>query len=268
MRRRHLFEWEDQPWLPDVFRDFITDHLCYYHSFRMRQPVNQAMADHLKPLLAQANGDPIVDLCAGAGGPLLEVRRILSNDLDRPVNVVLTDLYPNEVAFRRRIAEGEGAVQARYDSVSAFDVPAELSGPRTLFTSLHHFRPDDAKRLLGDAVHKRQPIAIFEPLERKPRMLVYLTLYSLANSIALTPFVGRMTLPRFLMTYVIPLAPAIAWWDGMVSIFRSYTPDELSEMAHSIGADDYTWQSGCFEFPGPFRIPMPTTYLIGCPVDG
>jgi hypothetical protein len=29
MRRLHLFEWEDQLWLPRVFRDFITDQLTF-----------------------------------------------------------------------------------------------------------------------------------------------------------------------------------------------------------------------------------------------
>jgi len=47
MQRLHLFEWEDQPWLPNVFRDFITDHLCHFLCHKIRDPVNQAIADRL-----------------------------------------------------------------------------------------------------------------------------------------------------------------------------------------------------------------------------
>jgi len=51
MRRFHLFEWEDQPWLPAVFRDFITDHLRYTSNEPMRRPINVAIAQRLTAVL-------------------------------------------------------------------------------------------------------------------------------------------------------------------------------------------------------------------------
>ena len=113
MQRLHLFEWEDQPWLPVVLRDFVTDHLRYFLTHKMREPVNRAVAERLKPLLARASSNQIIDLCAGAGGPLLNIRRILAEDLGEPVSVVLTDLYPNVEAFKRRELEGGGAGRDR-----------------------------------------------------------------------------------------------------------------------------------------------------------
>ena len=265
MRRFHLFEWEDQPWLPVVFRDFITDHLRYFLTQKMRQPVNQAIAERLKPLLARTDNNQIIDLCAGAGGPLLKIRRILSEDLGQPVEVVLTDLYPNIEAFKQCEIEGDGAVKARYDSTSAFDVPVGLHGLRTLFTALHHFKPEDARQLLADAARKRQPIAIFEPLERTPRSFLLTALYAVWQSLALTPLVGPMTVQRFLMTYVIPIAPAIILWDGLVSVLRTYTPEELRGLASSVGATNYEWEAGRFDVPGPFGVLMPTIFLVGFP---
>src|SRR6476646_10148967 len=141
MRRMHLFEWEDQPWLPRVFRDFITDHLRYTHNERMREPVNRAIAERLAVLLAETGCHQIVDLCAGAGGPLPEIGRILVDDLRTPVDIVLTDLFPNVAAFKRIEGESSGRVTASYEPVRATDVPAELSGVRTLFTAIHHFKP-------------------------------------------------------------------------------------------------------------------------------
>jgi len=190
---------------------------------------------------------------------------MLVETLGRPVEIVLTDLYPNATAFKQHVAEGGGVVRARYEAISAFDVPADLLGLRTLFTSFHHFKPKDVRLVLGDAAQKRQPIAIFEPLERTPWMLLYITLYALWHSFVLTPNVGRMTVQRFLLTYVIPLAPAIILWDGLVSVLRTYTQDELSRLAESVGAENYEWNVGRFESPGPFGVPMPTTYLLGCP---
>ncbi len=75
--RAHLFEWEDQPWLPPVFRDFITDQLRYSHGEAMRLPINSAIAQHLQQLLERTGSERIVDLCSGAGGPVVQIGRLL-----------------------------------------------------------------------------------------------------------------------------------------------------------------------------------------------
>lgn len=264
--RLHLFEWEDQNWLPVVFRDFITDHLHYGLSQKIREPVNRIIAKKLRALLARARSNRIVDLCSGAGGPLLKVHGILCRDRDTPIELVLTDLFPNVEAFRKCEAAGGGAIKARYESTDAFDVPSSLDGVRTIFTALHHFRPRDAQRLLADAASKRQPIAVFEPLERTPRVFLMVALNTLWQTFALTPIVGRLTLQRFLLTYVIPLAPFMILWDGLVSVLRTYTPQELQTLADDIGAPGYEWEAGRFDVPTPLGR-MPTLYLVGFPSD-
>ncbi|MFO1019577.1 MAG: hypothetical protein U0903_02575 [Planctomycetales bacterium] len=265
MRRLHLFEWEDQPWLPSVFRDFITDHLRFGLSEPMRRSLNRSIAKHLKGVFGKVETRRIVDLCSGAGGPLLEVQQILTKNLKIPVEVLLTDLYPNKEAFERSEADGGGAVKARYESTSAFDVPEELTGVRTLFTALHHFRPEQVKLILADAAKKRQPIATFEPLERSWRMLTVILLDAIRRSIFLTPKVGKLTPARFIFTYLIPIAPMIMMWDGAVSVMRTYKPEELRQLAEEVGATEYDWEAGQFDHLGPYAIMMPTIYLIGCP---
>lgn len=265
MRRLHLFEWEDQAWLPVVFRDFITDHLRHFLTQSLREPINRAVAQLLKPLMLISGTNQIIDLCSGAGGPLLQVRPMLAEALGQPVDVLLTDLYPNVKAFKQGESDGAGSIKARYESTNAFDIPNELHGVRTLFTALHHFEPDGAKLLLADAASKRQPIAIIELLERTPRLFLLTGIFALWQSFMLTPFVGRMTMMRFFLTYVIPLAPAVILWDGLVSVLRTYTPEELLAMADGVGATDYEWKSGQFNVPGLFGISMPTIYLVGYP---
>jgi hypothetical protein len=63
---------------------------------------------------------------------------------------------------------------------------------------------------------------------------------------------------------VIPVVPLLAWWDATVSSLRSYTVEELSEMAGDLGAG-YVWDVGIV------RVPLPAvsmTYLIGTPKPG
>lgn len=264
VRRMHLFEWEDQPWLPGVFRDFITDQLRFTHNEPMRAPVNRAIAEQLAALLARAGTTRIVDLCAGAGGPVAEIGRILSEELAVPVRVVLTDLFPNVEAFRALEAESGGRLIARLEPTDATDVPVELQGVRTLFTALHHFRPEGVRLVLGDAVRKRAPIAVFEPLERTLRMAVLVGVMSFLRGFTHTHRVGRLTPGRFVLSYLLPVAPAMFAWDGTVSTLRTYTAQELLDLAQSLGAADYEWSAGRFHVPGPYG-PMPTTFLTGVP---
>lgn len=264
MRRLHLFEWEDQPWLPKTFRDFITDHLRYTQNEPMRHPINVAIAQRLKSLLERVQTRKIVDLCAGSGGAWVRISRILVEELNFPVEIVVTDYFPNVPAFRRLELESQGTIRARFEPTSALDVPSELEGVRTLFTALHHFEPERAQLILADAVRKRAAIAIFEPLERTYRMTALVGLMSFIRGFTHTHRVGNLSASRLLLTYLLPLAPAVFAWDGMVSALRTYTPAELRALAANVNQDGYEWEAGRFEVNGPYG-PMPTTYLIGFP---
>lgn len=264
MKRRHFFEWEDQPWLPAVFRDYITDQLRYELGSESALPLHRAIAPLLHTAMQRAGTHEIVDLCSGGGGPLLAVQRLMESDLKFETSVTLTDLYPNLAAFEAIERDSRGRVRICRESVSAFDVPPALGGIRTLFTAFHHFRPADATLILRDARVKRRAIAIFEPFERSLRLALVLGLAGVPALIWRTPKIGPMSWRRFTLTYVLPLAPAIGAWDGVVSTFRSYTVNELRALAASAGSDDYSWEAG--------QVPLPTalgsfalTYLIGVP---
>jgi hypothetical protein len=148
--------------------------------------------------------------------------------------------------------------------VSAFDVPSSLRGIRTLFTAFHHFRPGDAVRILADARAKRQAVAIFEPFERSIKMALLLGLLGPPIMLYRTPKVGPMSIGRFALTFLLPLAPAIAAWDGFVSSLRSYSVAELQEMAAAAGSDGFAWDTGRVTYDTEYG-PMALTYLVGVP---
>jgi hypothetical protein len=262
--RVHLFEWEDQPWLPSVFRDFITDQLRFSHAEAMRSPINSAIAQRLKKLLERTGSERVVDLCSGAGGPVVQIGRLLHDELKSPADILLTDLYPNAAAFARITSETGGRIKVRLEPTSALDVPIELTGVRTIFTAFHHFKPEHARLILADAIRKRAPIAVFEPLERTVRMVLLVGVMSFLRGFTHTHRIGALTPSRFLLTYLIPIAPAMFAWDGMISALRSYTAEELRDLAASVDQGAYEWESGRFEVGGPFGK-MPTTYLLGAP---
>ena len=264
MRRFHLFEWEDQPWLPGAVRDIITDQLQFTHREAMRRPVNAAIAAKLQGLLERTGATRIVDLCAGSGGPLLEIVPLLESE--RQLEICLTDRFPNLPAFRAITASSGGRVRGVEAPVDASDVPGDMTGVRTMFTALHHFRPAAAQAILADAVSKRSPIAIFEPLERRIGMMATVFAVSLIRGFTHTPRLGAMTAPRFFWTYLAPLGPLAFAWDGFVSAMRTYTPRELADLARAAGTAGFAWEAGRFYTRGPYGL-MPTTYLLGYPSE-
>jgi hypothetical protein len=70
--RLHLFEFEDQPWLPGIVRDLATEYLCFIQTiFRLIVPL-------LAEILRITNQRQIIDLCSGGSGPVLEIQKALS----------------------------------------------------------------------------------------------------------------------------------------------------------------------------------------------
>ena len=75
-----------------------------------------------------------------------------------------------------------------------------------------------------------------------------------------------MTPGRFALTYLLPVAPTVVAWDGVVSSLRSYTVEELRGLAASVTADHFTWEAG--QTPVDIRGgTIQLTYLVGLPAE-
>lgn len=175
---------------------------------------------------------------------------------------MLTDKYPNIPAFQRLCSLSNNSVDFISTSVDATDVPTNLTGFRTFFTSFHHFQPEAARKILQDAVNKNAAIGIFEFTERT--FLNALKVLLLGHLLVLlqTPFIRSFKLSRLFWTYIIPISPLIYFWDALVSHLRTYTVQELNELSEKINTNNYHWETGKFRSPkSNFNI----TYLVGFP---
>jgi hypothetical protein len=249
-------ELEDLSWWPRLFRDAATDYLV---TALHRARTYTGLVPRLATAVKRCGAAQIVDLCSGAGGPWPDLLPALrARGVDVPV--WLTDKYPNTAALNR-IATTTPGIRFEGEPVTATDVPARLAGFRTLFTAFHHFRPADARAILAAAVRDRQGIAIAEGNSRKPAALALMALVPLAVWV-LTPAIRPFRWSRLFWTYLVPVIPAAAMFDGVVSCLRVYTPDEMLAMAREVGGDGYEWESG-LEYAAGSPIPIP--YLIGAP---
>jgi len=301
MRRIQFLEIHEQPWFPSSLRDGVTDALQF--GFNLLQfyasivPLLRDALDGTAGATRDRSYDTscelsrpdrsvvdrrVVDLCSGGGGPWLDLCRRLqarrlqtSESEDAPIlempilEILLTDKYPNLAAFQEIALGSKIPANVRVtfhpDPVDARNVPGQLQGLRTLFTSFHHFRPGEARAILQNAVDGGEGIAIFEA-SRRSLLSIALVLPLVLVHFACTPWIRPFRWSRLFWTYLVPIIPLVLWFDGVVSCLRSYRPQELQEMVGTLTAGasgrEYEWKMG--EHSSAVAG-APITYLIGYP---
>jgi hypothetical protein len=220
-------------------------------------------ADIYRPVQAEffqairdCGAERVVDLCSGGGGPWLSSGWHSALAEHRPLKVILTDKFPSSVLSARL---GQDAYVSCVDfSVDATCVPDSLRGFRTIFSSFHHFPDVVAQNVLGDAVRGGDGFAMAEVTSRTLRAFATILLMPVFAWI-LTPFMRPFRWSRLVLTYLIPIIPLVVLWDGMVSCFRTRTPQEL--LALTSDFPQYEWVAGYGR--GGWLAPV---YLIGGPV--
>jgi hypothetical protein len=254
-----LLEIHDRPWFPRFMRDLVTDDL---ETILNLVNVYQAVARQLRSALKDAGTSRVVDLCSGGGGPWPWLYQAFESGDQPPVHIWLSDKYPNAAAFARTRNASGNRIHFRADPIDATNIPGDLDGFRTFFSSFHHFPPPEARAILQDAVARRQGIGIFEAPGRHALTILLVLLIPVADWL-LAPSVRPFRWMRMVWTYLIPVIPLVLLIDGMLSCLRVYSPEELRQMASSVDAGkEYHWEIGV-EKGGIFGVPI--TYLTGYP---
>jgi hypothetical protein len=256
--RIHLFELEDQPWLPALLRSFGTDVLQFNQTFVDQ---SEPLAAPLARLARGTRSRRFVDLCSGSSGPWARLLEHLPGaGCDLPV--VLTDLYPVDGVADRLPPELGDRVSCHAQPVDATAVPGELDGVRTLFNGFHHFRPATARAILQDAVDDGQPIAVAEFVARSPLAMIGIALAALVVTPIVTLAIRPFRFSRLLFTYIVPIVPLLVLWDGLVSCLRVYSPRELDSLVEGLDAEGWRFEVEQLRNPSG---PIPITLLIGWP---
>lgn len=257
MKRWHLVELHELKWFPPVWRDLLTDFMSF---FAQRFRPYTAIADKLHEVIVRCGEEAILDLCSGAAAPVLTVQEELAR---RGIQVAVTvsDLYPNHQAFRRLAAAPHRRLTCLLQPTDAAAIPNELPGLRTFFSAFHHFPPARATEILRGVVMQRRGVAVFEYTERSLRRWGPMLLAMPALVWLATPLIRPRRLARWLWTYLLPVVPLVATWDALISVLRSYHPEELLALARSADPDGYEWESGRVRAFGGWRV----TYLVGVP---
>lgn len=236
MARIHLFEFEDLNWFPKSLRNYGTDFLQFLSNktklWRPAVPI-------LQNLISKTNSTKILDLASGGGGGLIWLNSELKR-VNPELDILLSDFYPNVAAFEYTKKQADNFEHITIP-IDARKVPENLNGLRTQFLSFHHFKPNDAIKILENAVSNNKTIAIFEAQERSvPSILAMLS--SPISVLLVTPFIRPFKLGRIIFTYLIPIVPIFVLWDGIVSSLRTYSTKEMKELVKSVkNHNTYDW---------------------------
>lgn len=247
-KRVPVFELQDFSWLPSQIRDGVTDYLAFcLDILNIYTPVSPLIMN----TLINAKTNTIIDLASGSGGPIKKLAtEIRTSGME--LNVILTDLYPNKVEIN------DNTTQYYSRSVDARNIPSDLRGMRTLFTSFHHFNDTDAKGIIRDSCQNNAPIGIFEFTSRD--LLTFCLCFPTAFLMPFfTPLIRPYKFSRLFFTYIIPLIPLVTFWDILASVLRTRSEAELKEIVKN--ENHYDWRIGTLKTSLFFKV----IYLIGTP---
>lgn len=234
MGRIESFEFNDSAWCPPVIRSAIVEILGEALGGAAIYP---QLAGEFRLFCEQFPQATLLDLCSGSGLPIASLLDGLE-DSPAPRRIYLSDLYPNPEQLQA-CASRHPVLQVLEEPVDARLIPESLDHQAiTLFGSLHHLPPDTVAGIMARCNQNRQGFFFAEPFPRQLRC--FLPIFLLAwKPLLLTPFRSRRdNALKALLTFVLPLIPNALLWDGIASVLRIHSGDELTAMARE-HTEDY-----------------------------
>ncbi len=226
--RRHWFEFGDQTWIRGRFREVYNEALNF----------GQTVGGHYRrmaPAFARwASGHPsglVLDLASGGAAPLKCMMESAREHEPSMPKLVCSDLHPDLERLRRLSSQfGTAAIDHLPLPVSALDVPPDLPKMRSICSALHHFREEDAARIIENTLKDGGGLFVMEPFERNFRHLAMLLLAGPWIYLWAPFFSERFSLLQLLLCTLIPIVPFMIFWDGVVSVLRIHTTQEIVAM--------------------------------------
>lgn len=256
MKRFHALEWEDLKWFPNEWRDYGTDYLSFIAT---KFDIYKSILPIIREGILKSKNQEWVDCASGGGGGLINLANKLKDEFPE-LKIILTDYYPNVKAFEKTKKTLPEIFEYENNQIDAKSIPKHLQGKfRTIFAGFHHFKPFDAQKILQNAVDTNSPIAIFEPVG-KNSVSFFSMLFVIFNVLLFTLFIRPVRWKVLPFIYLIPIIPLYILWDGIASILRTYSQEELNEIIKKLNNNSqFVWRVDKTEGA------MPIYYLFGYP---
>lgn len=216
-----------------IFNDIIgMTHRVYQPYVRAAVPIAQwaATGNQREVLdLASAGGEHITALVSAARRKGVQLPK-----------VIVSDLFPVPEQWRALERDlGSQAVGMIEAPVSALEVPPGSPRYWSIFTALHHFPPEMVQKFLRHMTEQADGLVIGKYFQRNWYSMLMAVLGT--PLLVLAPLIARrVTLPKILLGVVIPIAPLCTLVDGIVSVARTYRPEEIIAMLPEGAREQFT----------------------------
>jgi hypothetical protein len=230
-----LFEFMDQKWIPAslhaTLRDVLGFHLrvtlFYYYRWAAESALETAEGVGAKRISELGAGS------AGFSQTLAELIRQRRAD----IGVEISDLRPNAQQYRSLEKDYPGILSARMESVDFTTKPVggDDRDVVVLSAAFHHVPPEAREQVLRAMVLRR--VMIFESVTRNLKSIAGCAIGFLPAMATPLYFIGRRPgrWRRFVWCWLIPVAPIMVAWDGVVSCLRCWTEDEWRAELQRLG---------------------------------
>ena len=224
MRFPHLFEFMDQNWVPSGLRTTLVEMVECCNSPPFQAYYHWVAEETLRAACVESF-TTIVELGAGSA----PITRVLAIDpRSNALRLIVCDINPN-------LRDYEILEEKYPGKVHGIRTPVNISlphpwEPRTILVlsaTFHHIPPSERSKVLLALTNSAERIMIFEPV-RKNLLSVLFVLTSLIPSLLLPLLFFRRPgkLRRLLWCWLVPIAPFVFWWEGVISSLRQWSDRE------------------------------------------
>lgn len=220
----------DLPWLRPSLRETLREILEVGNSYPFRG-YYAFVAHELLKTCGLKSIDVVYELGAGTAPISRHMNAIHSCTTNWPKKICPCDLNPDIAAFEICQKTPGGHIFPIYKPINYFSMqPWQQEEGKSLLVfsaTLHHIPSDQRVALLRSILPTCDMIYIAEPLRRSVSSLIFVFL-SLIPAV-LVPIVhwkkpGKAT--RIFWCWIVPIAPILFLWDGLVSALRQWTGNE------------------------------------------
>ncbi|KAK4548003.1 hypothetical protein LTR36_010723 [Oleoguttula mirabilis] len=265
--RWQLFELCDLWIVPDAVKHCCQNTLTAQWTKRLPILQQRAPADLAADAILEALSSiedvntadwTVIDFCSGAGGPVPLIETLVNRGRKasgkKPILFRLSDIHPNLDAWMEHAALSDNLsfvpqpVDASFPPFSVistttagdkdlvFRAGLRSNGSkvfRLFCLAFHHFDDETAKRVIKSTLETSDAFAIVELQDRRIGSLV-LMLLEFWLLLLVTVFWFWHDELHLLLTYALPILPAVHSWDGFVSCLRTRTFEETVRLVEAV----------------------------------
>lgn len=232
MHLPHLVEVMDLHWPPASLHATLREILECGNS-RPFRPYYDWVARETARRANEGGFKNVVEVGAGTA-PIS--RRLARDSTLNGIRIIVCDDHPDRATYQDLANRYRGRLEVKYQ-------PVDFSQPqpwpeRTLLLvsgSFHHVPPKARAKVLEHLSASGAGVMVCEPL-RKSAISMFFVFFSIFPALLLPLwFFNRPgKLRRFFWCWLVPVAPLIFWWDGLVSCLRMWTGKQWASNLRSL----------------------------------